>query len=114
MWLLDLRGRCGRPPSFLRLKVPSRITTTLGSLSRVCSEQHNVKCVWLKHKLHVGVAEDGSVEDDIGVFDLVNEEVESLIANTDGDRDQRQDDRLDDAINPLSTTLTVLLCQLSY
>lgn len=58
------------------------------------------------------MARVGNVEDDDKVSVFVNEDVGGVVANTDGDFDQRQDDGLDYLVDSVSTTPAVLPYQL--
>lgn len=60
------------------------------------------------------MAKDGNVESDDGVSVLLNEEVVALIADTGIDLHRRRDDRLGDAMDLVSATLTVSLSQLIF
>lgn len=59
--------------------------------------------------MHADIARDGYVEDDKVVSVLVNEDVGALRANNGGGFDWLGDDRLDDVVDPVSTTLMIFL-----
>lgn len=69
-------------------------------------------CAGSLHTAHVAVARDGNVEGDDGASYFVKEDVKALIVTTGGDFHCCHDDLLGDVIDPVSTKLTVLICQL--
>lgn len=62
--------------------------------------------------MHADAARNGNGEDHDGVPVCVNKDVGALVANTGGEFDRRRDDRIEDVVDPASTMLAVLLCQL--
>lgn len=68
-------------------------------------------CMRSQYTLHVDVARNSSLKDDNGVVSvLMNDDIGVLMASTGRDLDQRQDKRLGDVGDPVSTTLALLLC----
>lgn len=78
--------------------------TTLGSAFRGNNGLSHVEFARSKHASHSDVARNGNFDEGDGVSVLVNVEAGASMANSSGNFDQRQDERVGDVIDTVCTT----------
>lgn len=104
-----LDSRCCQAPLFLSHRCPSHTTSMFGNASCGDKKEPSVECAGSQQTSLADVAKDGNVENQNGLFVLVNDDVEAFTANADGDFDQRRDEQVGNVADSGSTTRAYLL-----